>query len=462
MRNISTLSFALGFGAMVAMPSLAQDVVVTLDQANALARQAFLKNDNVTANKLSYGVLQQRPDDPNALVIAAATYPALGQPKRGREAAKRAFRLTKDPVLKYEAAYFAASAATIEKRYTASKIWLRRAYQLAPDDASKARVGQLFKGVARRSPLTVHLDFNISPSSNINNGSSRTSSGDNPFGGSEGTLSADAQALSGLQYRAAASFQYKLNESQTKRTTLNFGADARYYTLSSSSKADLAADPNSSDVRASDYNYESVYAGINHLTVLNKKTTLSYGFNLGQSWYGGSSLSRSIGASLRGTYSINPTRLIRYGISAQRQFRLDSKLKSSNSVTLNTGLIQQFKGAGQLRVGAFVRDTTSDSTQIDNTAVGLNLSYRFEKPVFAKTQMEMSLALQTSRYEPSFLDSNGRKDDRVTASSTLIFSDVNYYGFSPTATITASRTNSTVTRYQTESLGINVGLRSSF
>lgn len=452
------------------LSAAAQDVTVTFDQANILARQAFAAKDFVSANKLSYSVLQQRPDDPAALVMAAATDPALGQGDRGWRQGRRAFKLAKDPTLRFEAAYFTASAAVSEERYNSAKYWLRRAYQVAPNDAAKARVGQLFKGVAQRSPLTVNLNFDISPSSNINNGSREDSFQSTFNGGSVLSLSPDAQALSGLQYSASAAFQYKLSETASKRTTLNFGLQARYYSLSSSSKADLKAFDDAQEaigfdrrnITAADFKYETIYAGLRQQIVAkDQKSSLSYGFTLGQSWYGGNSLSRFIGGNISRVQVLNPTRSVQYGLSAQRQSRIDSKRRSSNIVGVNAALVQQFKGSGRLSFGGYVRDTNSPSNEVDNTSIGLNLSYRFENPVFAKTQLELSMDLQRSEYETSvFYDD--RIDNRLSLSSTLTFADINYFGFSPTATISAARTNSTVDRFSTETLGINIGLRSSF
>lgn len=463
------LSLALAMASGFGFSASAKDVTLTLDQANAVARQAFIAKDYRTANTLSYGVLQQRPNDTRALVMAAATDPSLGQAKRGWQAGRRAFKLAKDPTLKYEAAFFTASAAVSQERYNSAKYWLRQAYQAAPNDVSKARVSQIFKNVRRKSPLTVNLDFNVSPSSNINNGSREDTSYIGFFGG-QAQLSADAQALSGMQYRGSAAFQYKLGETTRKRTVLNFGVDARYYSLSPSSKADLQAEDDARtlagleprNVRASEFSYETLYAGVTQQVLSeDKRSSLTYGFSLGQSWYGGSSLSRFAGVNLRKFKVLTPARSIRYGLSAQRQFRLDNKRNSSNVVSLTGSVSQLIKDRGLLTVGGYVRDTNSQSNEIDNTALGLTLSYKLSKPVFAKTQLEMSMALQRAEYETSVIYGD-RRDNRLSLSSTLTFSDINYYGFSPTATLSASRTNSTVDRYSTDSLGINLGLRSSF
>ena len=453
---ILAISVASTFGAS------AEDVVVTLDQANQIARQAFINNNYAAANSLSYEVLQKRPDDAKALVMVAATDPQLGRAKQGREAGRRAFHLAKDPQLKFEAAFFTAAAAATEEKFTASKYWLRRAFQLAPNDAAKAQTSRQFKVLRQRDPLSVTLNFNISPSSNINNGTRETTDGQDPFGGGAGNFSADAQALSGLKFRVAAAFSYKLKESARARLSANFGVSADYYRLSSSSQADLDADPLSRISSAGDLSYETVYAGIRQQTIAeDQKSSLTYGFSLGQNWYGGSPLSYFASANITRAQALSPTRSLRYGLSAQRQFRLDDKDSSSNTVVVSASLNQRIAGSGALNFGGFIRDTNSNSTQIDNTALGLNLSYRFEKPVFAKTQLELSLGVQRAEYETNSFFGD-RRDNRITASSTLIFSDINYFGFSPTATLTAQRTNSSVARFRTESLGINIGLRSSF
>ena len=86
MKIIKQQGLALLIGVATTLGASAKDVVLSLDQANTLARNAFIAKDYKTAHTLAYGVLQQRPNDPNALIIAAATDPSLGHPKRGREA----------------------------------------------------------------------------------------------------------------------------------------------------------------------------------------------------------------------------------------------------------------------------------------------------------------------------------------------------------------------------------------
>ena len=70
--------------------------------------------------------------------------------------------------------------------------------------------------------------------------------------------------------------------------------------------------------------------------------------------------------------------------------------------------------------------------------------------------------MQRAEYETSVFYVVDRADNRISAASTLIFSDFSYFGFSPTATLSASRTNSNVGRFSTDNYGINIGLRSSF
>ncbi len=453
-RLVRSACLALIFAAPVA----AETVQLGIEDARVLARQAYLAGDLKLANQIAYGLLKADPSDPQALILIAATDPALGRPKEGRKAAARAFRSTKDPALRFETSFYAASAAVTEEKYSTAKYWLRRSYQAATTEEQKTNIATAFRKVRARDPLSVQLDFGIAPSNNINNGSDSdllVIDGVFPIG----VLSGTAQALSGLRYSLGADLKYTLSEDPTHKTTLGMRVSSNFYSLSSEAKR-LAP-----TARSSEFETLFVDATLEHkLAAQGKAIPDEYRLSVGGLWYGGSrnyqfvsaGLARSFRASDRVVYRLSGTAThLDYTTSQEdaMQYALDltrnHRLESGDFLALNLGL----------------RAGKSDDFNAEYTGLEARAFYAFGKPM-GPVQLDLGLTLGLRDYEDYrigflFLP-NGREDKYAAATVGMTLPDLNYFGFVPRVTLRAQKTNSNISRFEQNSFSLAIGLRSAF
>ena len=83
------------------------------------------------------------------------------------------------------------------------------------------------------------------------------------------------------------------------------------------------------------------------------------------------------------------------------------------------------------------------------------------KANFLGAKMTWSFGLEAGRFKKPYLGVL-RKDNKATLGVSLFFHQVDYYGFSPTISISASRQRSNISLFDTSQFGISTGFRSTF
>lgn len=407
----------------------------------------------VEAREVAKVLLANDPDDAVVLVGLSQAERVLGNGKEAVQAGKDAWRSADGQIERYGAALAVAQALSVDGSKLRSQLWLRRAFELAPSEQARAAVAKDFRHVSGTSPWKVDLRFNIAPSSNVNNGAKSRRFQAGPI---SGTLSGNTLALSGIEYSAGATLTYRLKSSDRQLWRFSLDVDTRQYSLSSSAKR-IA--PNQ---RASDLSFGQLSARV-ETAIFGERQGFSttFGAELGQNWYGGAPLTQFYKLSARRDMLVNERTALQFGLEYERQNRLDTDVRSADIVTISGGVRRRLNNGNNLTVFGFARDTSSASSAIDHQSAGVNVTYSIAKPIFGKTQLQLGLGASLRDYDqPAF--GVLREDQELTARATLIFNGVNYFGFSPTATLDARRTKSNISLYETEELGISVGLRSSF
>jgi hypothetical protein len=82
--------------------------------------------------------------------------------------------------------------------------------------------------------------------------------------------------------------------------------------------------------------------------------------------------------------------------------------------------------------------------------------------VLGPATLGLGLNLEYRDYEESPFTTDGRQDRRAALRATLGAPGWNFYGFGPTVTIEASRTDSNVSLYDAEDIGVRLGITSVF
>jgi hypothetical protein len=300
----------------------------------------------------------------------------------------------------------------------------------------------------------LNFEFSVAPSSNINNGSKSDSI---EVFGLPFSLSGDAQALSGVEYSLGAALSYKLPQSGAWNLTAGAAVDAKHYSLSSSAKATAP------DVSGSDYAFHQIQFSLSASKPDNdKKGATSWYVKAGQNWYGGTALTRFAGLGVGRQIKSGERSTLSFNLGVERQWRLDNGLRSADVANLSTTWAHGLKNGSSLWVTGYASDTSSKSTAISQETFGARIRYAHGKPIFASTKLELSLGYEQKSFDRAQFPFARREDDTVSASATMIFNNLDYMGFAPTAEVSVKSTTSTLGQFNLDDLGVKLGLRSTF
>ena len=149
-------------------------------------------------------------------------------------------------------------------------------------------------------------------------------------------------------------------------------------------------------------------------------------------------------------------------LSGEQQWRQDSSVRDAFLTTASGTWSQKLQGGASLSVTGYAQDSASDSAYIASETLGAEIRFSPENPIIGKTRVEFSLGYQERKFDLALPLLGTREDERISAAATFFIQDVEYFGFSPTATINATRNDSSLSVYETEEVGLSLGLRSSF
>ena len=446
-------AFALTVTALAATQTSAQ-AVLSPEQMRELAGQAVLQGQSGLAYDLTGALIERDADDLNAHLIRSRAARNLGRNDDAVSHARSAWALADTPEARYSASLAMAQALSSSGRRTAAQLWLRRAVQIAPTEALKARAAQDFQYVRRQNPWATALRFSVAPSSNINNGSRNETSElfGLPF---EFQLEGEARALSGVEISTGLSTRYRIVDSDRKRTDLLFGLSHRTYVLSDDAK-EIAPDAEGSDFATS-----SVFFGLQEdYTLPSGRSQLGWDARLGRTWYGGDPLLtyNRIGANYRrvaGERGLVSVSVSREGQNGENG-RDDATIWSAS---LGYGL--SLDNGDRLSLSTSFLSSESDADYLDYTQRSIGVSYGLANPI-GPARLDFGLSMLDKQHDRSGLTADGRDERTIKASVTATLPEMDFYGFVPTITFNAERTDANIDLYETENYGIQLGIRSAF
>ncbi|MEP3298532.1 MAG: surface lipoprotein assembly modifier [Pseudoruegeria sp.] len=418
------------------------------DSAFLLLQNGYAKQ----AVELAEAIVLRDSDDIRGYIVLSQARRALGDFDRAIEAGKTAWQKAKKDESRFAAALVTAQAYSSAGKRTRSMLWLRRAAEIAPDEARKAQALRDFRYVRGRNPLATTLSFSVQPSSNVNNGSkSDTLIIDGlPF-----AISGDARALSGVEYSLGGQTAFTKRLDPRRLIRIGGRFETKHYTLSSEAK-EMA--PN---IDASDLSYTEIELTFGHTWLKgpgNSITDLS--FDLGRTWYGGQELSKYFRTTLQHRQKLTKSITGVYSLSGTRQLRDDSSVRNSTEITGRANWVHVRPSGSVLGWSLGVRDTQSDAATISHDAFMVGASVQPKVEIFG-TRSVFQLDLEKRIYDKN-LYGTLREDDRVRAGVTVIMNRFDYYGFAPTLNMSYSRTQSNISLYDTDDIGVSLGIKSTF
>ncbi|MFN3972611.1 MAG: hypothetical protein ACK4L4_14775 [Gemmobacter sp.] len=451
---------ALGlFAATVAQPEPAPPRVVTLTtaQAQILARDAYAAGDHALARALAVRLLEADPNDPRALLIVTATAPALGDPARGRSAGRAAWAAAKGaPLLRYEIARHTARAALSEGKPEMAQLWLRRAVDVAPDAAAVSRTAEDHRRIAAQRRFSWKIDLAVTPTSNLNGGASGDSltvNGTLPIG----SLSGAAQALSGVRGSAQVRLAWKLPPGPRHRAEASLRLYSTANQLSSEARA-LAP-----EARGSDFDFSTVEAALAlDWAALPQARPVRLTFGGGRSWFGGAALGPHLRVGVDYPLITRADAALRVGLTGERQWRSGGQIDAA-VLRLDGG--RHMAGGGRVMFGASFRDVSGSNANATFRAAGVEVAWT---PVQPLAGAEITLRASAGWRGHDFYTlgpiglTDGRQDRTLGLTVEATLPSLSMMGYAPRIALQGERVRSNVSRFDTRTLALTVGVASRF
>jgi tetratricopeptide (TPR) repeat protein len=454
----------IGLAALVVLSNFASaDTSVSLspDQLRAAAIAEFQGGNPNRAVAYADALIARDENDRVAHLVRARALRKMGRYDEAYKSGHTAWSLSKTDAERYSSAVILAQIQSSAGHRTYSQIWLRRAIHRAPTEELEQKAIRDFRYVRSRNPWSTRISFAITPDSNINNGSSSRSSFLNYrltevlFGAPvEYQLSGTARALSGIEYSFGVDTRYRFSETQTDANDLFFSLDIREYSLSSEAKS-IA--PNA---KSSDFSFASYFIGYGHRGFnFGNRGEYAFRADVGQSWYGGFEYARYMRANIIQSYALNPRTRINARLSAERQIGVTTNDLDTGKIDLWFAHILPSRTQVRVFATGAIGKSPVQSQEFRELALRGSLSLAKQ---WAGAYVQLGLGYRKRDYNNSRHSSRGRHDERLGAEMTLIFANIDYYGFNPTMTFYAQYTDSNIQLYKSKRLGINIGIQSAF
>ena len=450
MRLWLALAFLLAQGAA------AETVDLTLENARIIARQAYAVGEMGVANALARRLLEANPRDAQALLILAATEPALGNPTAGRLAGRKAWAAAESPLLRYEIARHTAAAALQESRPGLAQFWLRRAADVAPSANDYARTVADYRRMRAENPVSLRFDLAVMPSSNLNGG------------GQGGVLEIDGQIvngfynrslppLSGMRAEAQAEVNYRLATSARSQTTLGFSLSASLNTLSAEARA------LNLNISGAEFNQTTAEASLSHDFLWPRRDhPVHLALTAGQNWSGGSVLGPHLRLEASTPLARNAASELRLAGSVERQWQPSSAV---NSGSLALMAQRRLASGDSLGGGIYLRQVNGTGYNQDYRDTSAMLTYTLGQPVGPVTiSGKLTAGLRDyDVYRLGFAQlTQGRHDQRLGLSVDMTLQNLSVWGYAPVISVAGSQTQSNVNWFDSRQLGISIGFESKF
>ncbi len=435
-------------------PAPAAEIELAPGEAYETAVASLLSGQPQLADGLADALLDRSPRDFNTLLLKSRTAIEMGKMREGLQAAQAAHVVADTDDEKYAASMAIAQALAKDGKDTFAQFWLRRAVDLAPDEVSRAQAVKDFRYVRARNPWSTELNFSISPTSNVNNGSRRETTRlyGLPF---EFQLSGAAQALEGVEYSLGFATRYRVHQTDRTAHDFVFQFDHRSYVLSSEAK-EQAPDVDGSDFALTQTSLGYVFrARPEHWIGPYELAAIG-----GYSWYGGEPYLSYVRLGGGQQYKLTDNTILSFSGSAERQY--GENAPDADFLRGDIRLLRLVDGLGAVgfSVGRTVADSESEAVDYGEWRSGIDVSLK--KPILgAKVRLGLEWSYRDypeSRYAPG----EGRQDRTLEASVDFTFTQIERYGFNPTLTINGRSTDSNIGIYENEEVGVAFGIRSAF
>lgn len=443
---------ALALGLCISVVQ-AEETRLSLDEARGAAAGFLADGRPEAALILADGALLGAPDHPQTLMLRARALRDLGRDAEAVKAARAAWAAASTPQDRFFAAMIQAQTRSSKGDRAIAQYWLRRAAQIAPDEASRAVAIRDFRHVRRITPWRLSLDVSVAPSDNLNNApksNSFTFAG-LPF------VNPTAVPLSGVEYGIGAGYVYRVALAENRR--LNFGVDLDVTRLRFSE----GARDKVPGVDADDYREEELRLSAGYEARASDGRWLALTeLSLQRTWLAGKTLSDAVRLDFSYGRAVAPGMVLGGRLGLETEERRDFSVLDSDTRDYGVTLSKEV-GQGLLRLDLGWADTESDSRSVARETGRAVLTYARTKPVRGMLP-RLALSYEAVDYDrgPTTFWTDPRQDRQWAVSLDVTLPDLDYYGFAPEVGVSFRDRQSNYTIYETQGTDLRLGLRSVF
>ena len=445
------LALMLGLVAALAHTGAAQQQAdVSPDEARILAARLLTSGQPKAALDLTSVLIARNPEDGPSLIVHAQALRSLAQYGPAQKAARRAWGASTHPLDRYAAALAMAQSLSADGKKTRAQFWLRRAAHVAPNERLKARAARDYGYLRRTNPWSVNLSFGITPSDNVNNAPR-----DNTWVLLGVPLTDPAAVpLSGFEIRTDVNLRYNFNENANLRHFVSM--------LWTESQIVFTDDNVPAGVEESTFAYRKLEATLGRDFIAGPgKPRQTVSLTLAQIWTGGSTLGNEIRLDWREVHLRPGGKRFAWDASLGYTKRHDNDIRSGVEATLGGQWSRPLENGGRLGWQTEVARNDTDSRALTHTRLNFGVQYTHPERIMGAIA-QVGLQGEVRQYDDPLYGPQARRDTRATLTTSLLFVDFDTYGFAPKVTFEASRTESNVTRFETQNLGLQIGFQSLF
>ncbi|MEN8838437.1 MAG: hypothetical protein ABF266_09755, partial [Celeribacter marinus] len=155
--------------------------------------------------------------------------------------------------------------------------------------------------------------------------------------------------------------------------------------------------------------------------------------------------------------------VIRNSLEARGTFAVSPDRADSHSLRYSVGLTPAKTARGSFNHAAYVERVFSDASTLARDSYGVSTKFTAANPVFG-TQAYFAIGAEFSRYEayPFVNTPVTRSDKTLFGVASFTFTDQAMYGFAPELKINFGQTWSNMSRFDTRTTAIGLGIKSAF
>jgi len=459
--------WVIGCAAVMALSSGQAIAQTTAAEIQTEAEAALVGGDPAQTVILANQLLEDNPGSFAALFLLALAQSDLDLPREAAASASRAYRAAPNEETRLQTARLAATAHFRAEQFARSEFWFRRAANhIATEDDAEAIV-RGFQRAREANPITTQFTASFAPSDNINDGSNGSrlcfEFRDGSCVISELEPGEESFALSGYEYGASARFEYRLNRSQKSETSVGallFGSGVIF----SDETEDLLSASEIEETRAlTERDFSAV---LTQISLSQIQTELSpfgptrTGINYGRYWLGGELLVVYADLILAQIIPVRQDAAWTIETSVREQRAVASGIL--DSTIYEASLAYRFgwenSDTGTVTLSSKHNDTAEESSFLEYQ---LRYDHAFDQK-FASASWSTFAEIGYRSFEEFFFTLDGRRDRLARLGVTAVFEETSYFGFSPSVSLVARRTDSDFSFSDSSEVSLSFGIASNF